>query len=226
MTTFYEQDFDIFVNSNIMEYPVSNSLQGISFDIKIKIIDYIFTQSERKEFFTVFFSQSSRKPMSQMTENYMNNIMNVFITFQNSMMCCRDFISEPFDMFVFIDTNFDDDWISVFEYCDSRSYGNTYYRILFQSANLQMIEPIIRINGYPIKNVCQNRGIDKYSILRGDLEEEFIEACIRKNIQNNTIISLLKLIDENNYVFNEYITQHEQKQVEPPKFTWAQIASK
>ena len=138
------------VNNNL-------NLDNLHYLVISEIIHYYTDKypSNQEEIMTLYLNDNFDIDSSTEDEKTKyNKIKILFNVFNFARRIIYDMT--PLELFTFIDTHFDDNWLSMLSYAAERLYGINYYSIIF----------VATINGLL-------EDIDSNYILRRDLQEEF-----------------------------------------------------
>lgn len=172
-------------NNNVKNIDVNSIMDKLSEKDKLEIVFYFYTNSARRNSFYKFFTTYDESDASEDELINYEEVTNIFYVFAFARHIIYDMT--PFELFTFIDTHFDYDWLRMLSYASERSYRVNYYAIAFVASMYGLLEYI-----------------DVNSVLRGELEEEYNRVLLEKECTIHKIEELTSYISmyENTYKRN------------------------
>ena len=146
--------------------PFFHPISGFSCDETHDFYRYIFTRSAR--------AVEYRKYKESCDNETITNILAIFIS---ARIYCDDLFPNVLAMFVYIDNVFDNNWLTMLDYCAERSYACRYYRIIFYAS----------LNGWL-------SGMRPSKVLAGELDDEFSMVLLSEEFDIGAIEEIMSII--------------------------------
>ncbi len=159
------------LNTNVMKIELNSIFETLSDKDKLEIVFYFYTNSPRRDAFYSFFTTFDDSDATEDEIRMYGEITNIFYVFSFARHLI--FNMTPLQLFTFIDTHFDYDWLSLLSYASERSYRVEYYATAFVAA-LNGLLPLMDVD----------------SILRGEFEEDFECVLLEKEFSIDKIEEL------------------------------------
>ncbi len=163
-------------NINVKEIDINSIFSTMSNTDILEIVFYFYTNSPRREFYQKFFTEYDETANTQYDLMIYEEITNIFYIFAFAKQIIYDM--NPLQLFTFIDTRFNSEWLSLLNYASERSYRAKYYAIAFVCAKYELLEDM-----------------DANSIIRNDLEEEYNHVLLEKEY------NMEKIEELNSYIY-------------------------
>ncbi len=172
-------------NNNVKNIDVNSIMDKLSEKDKLEIVFYFYTNSGRRNSFYRFFTTYDENDATEDELIKYEEVTNIFYVFDFARNIIYDMT--PLELFTFIDTHFDYDWLRMLTYASERSYSVNYYAIVFVASMYGLLEYM-----------------DVNSVLRGELEEEYNHVLLEKECTMDKIEELTSYISmyENTYKRN------------------------
>ncbi len=165
------------LNANVKEIDLNTIFNKLSAKDTLEIVFYFYTNSARREWFHKFFTTFDESDSTNEDIIAYEEIENIFYVFAFAYRLVKNMT--PLQLFIFIDTHFNNKWLSILIYASERSYRVKYYSIIFVATQHGLLEYI-----------------DVNSILRGELEENYEQVLLNLEFTNEKIEELNKYIIE------------------------------
>jgi hypothetical protein len=159
------------LNANVKNIDLNSIFETLSDKDKLEIVFYFYTNSPRRNEFYSFFTTFDELDATEDEVTMYGEITNIFYVFAFAKQIIYDMT--PLQLFIFIDTRFNSEWLAFINYASERSYRAKYYAIAFVCAKYGLLEDM-----------------DVNSILRGELEEEYNCVLLEKEFNVDKVEEL------------------------------------
>ena len=148
-------------NANVKKIDINSIMYKLPEKEQLEIVFYFYTNSARRNSFYRFFTTFDETNITKNDLAIFYEVIHIFYVFDSARNIIYDMTS--LQLFTFIDTHFDNKWLQMLNYASQRSYYLNYYVIIFVASMYGLLEYI-----------------DVYSVLRGELEDDFNRVLFEK----------------------------------------------